>query len=269
MPNTPYTIIFYPSTVSLASSDVPDCINYARGQIASHLRRHGDGPIPGGHDSLSYQSQTVVFTIVPVRLPTERRLTYNDTLAVLDAFNGKMTQQGLKEQAADIVVAEGGDRVAYAKIARAQHKDKTLQLTLPNPYPMPSTPFSLDFRDEHDESQALPSDAVMDCFRTIRHEVVNTVRRYGNRPLPSLGYQISGVDLDIVSAHEHEGSPVTYMDSLAILSVLMKKMVAEGFRERYADIVMTNGGEFMGDVQVSAGDDVGASEVGAESKAEA
>lgn len=128
---------------------------------------------------------------------------------------------------------------------------------------MPSTPFSLDFRDGYVESQALPSDAVMNCFQTIRHEVVTKVRRYGNRPLSSLGYQISNIDLDIVSAHEHEGSPITYLDILAILGALTKKMNAEGFRERYAEIVMTHGGEFMGDVQVSAGDDVGASEADA------
>ncbi|KAL8926845.1 MAG: hypothetical protein Q9208_002654 [Pyrenodesmia sp. 3 TL-2023] len=269
IPNTAYKINFHPPTGPPLSSDVANCINHARGQIASHLRQHGDGPIPGGHDSLSYRSQTVIFNIVPVPLPTEGQLTYNDTLAVLDAFDSKMKQQGLREQSADVSVAEARERIAYARIARAQSGDNALQISLPNPYPMPSTPFSLDFRDGHGGSQALPPNAVVDCFRAIRHEVVSNVRRHGNRALSNLGYGVSGIHLDVVSAHEHEGSPLTYIDLLAILSALAKKMAAEGFQERYAEVVMTDGGEFMGAVQVFAGDDVGASKAGAESKAEA
>ncbi|KAI4181689.1 MAG: hypothetical protein LQ346_006726 [Caloplaca aetnensis] len=202
-------------------------------------------------------------------MQTERQLTYNDTLAVLDAFNLTIIQQGLKEQSANIFVAEGGEGVAYAKIGRVPNKDKALQLSLPNPYPMAGTPFSLDFHEEYGEGQALPPVAVMSCFQTIRHEIVSKVRRHGNRPLTSLGYQISEIDLDIVSAHEHEGSPVTYLDFLAALGVLTKKMAAEGFRTRYAAIVMTDGGEFMGDVEVSPVDYAGATDAGVQSKAEA
>ncbi|KAL8897408.1 MAG: hypothetical protein Q9207_007233, partial [Kuettlingeria erythrocarpa] len=268
IPNTPFEINFNPPNVSLVPSDVSNCLNYARGQIASHLQQHGDGPIPSGHKSLTYQSQTVVFSIVPVPMPTEQQLTYTDTLAVLDAFNLTTIQQDRKEQSANIIEAEGGEGVAYAKIARAPNNDRALQLSLPNPYPMAGTPFSLDFHERYGEGQALPSDAVLSCFQMVRHEIVSKVRRHGNRPLASLGYRISEIDLDIVSTHAHEGSPVTYLDFLVVLGALTKKMTVEGFRTRYAAIVMSDGGEFMGDVQVSPGDDAGAMDAGVKSKAE-
>ncbi len=200
-------------------------------------------------------------------MPTEQQLTYTNALAVVDAFNLTIIQQGRKEQSANIFVAEGGEGVAYARIARASNKDKALQLSLPNPLPMAGTPFSLDFHDGYGVGQALPPDAVMDCFQTIRHEIVTKVRRHGNRPLTDLGYRISEINLDIVSAHAHEGSPVRYLDLLAALGALTKKMTVEGFRTRYAAIVMTDGDEFMGEVQVSPADDTGTMDVGVKSKA--
>lgn len=45
---------------------------------------------------------------------------------------------------------------------------------------------------------------------------------------------------------------------MGILRALSRKMSREGYRARYADIIMTDGGEVMGDVQISSAEATGA-----------
>lgn len=45
---------------------------------------------------------------------------------------------------------------------------------------------------------------------------------------------------------------------MGILRALSKKMSREGYRARYADIIMTDGAEVMGDVQIALADPAGA-----------
>ncbi|KAI4190936.1 MAG: hypothetical protein L6R41_000455 [Letrouitia leprolyta] len=135
--------------------------------------------------------------------------------------------------------------------------NETLQITLPNPYPVAGTPFSLDFDDSRGQGESLTSTAVSNCLGAISHEVYLLIRHSGNRPVSNRGYRIGELELDIISAHEPPGA-VTYQDFMGILRALSRKMSREGYRARYADIIMTDGGEVMGDVQISSAEATGA-----------
>lgn len=122
---------------------------------------------------------------------------------------------------------------------------------------MPGTPFSLDFDDSRGQGESLTSTAVSNCLSIISHEVFLLIRHSGNRPIHDRGFRVAGLQLDIISAHARTG-PVTYEDFMGILRALSKKMSREGYRARYADIIMTDGAEVMGDVQIALADPAGA-----------
>lgn len=257
MPNTPYTINFEAPSVLLIHDHVLNCLVEAGSQLIGYVERHGNRPIPGGRESLIYRYQTVAFEIEPAEPAVERPLSYLDAAAVLIAYAIKMSQDGYRQRSAEIFLTDGGQRVGDAFFGLVDDGKNALGITLLNPYPMPGTPFSLDFHDDHGMGPPLDSGAVINCLTTIRHEVAQRIQRYGNRPLASLGYRISNLDFDIVSAHGQAGGPVTYQDFLAVLGAFAQKMSREGYRARYALILMTHGGEFIGDAQILSGNNGG------------
>ncbi|KAL8757034.1 MAG: hypothetical protein Q9199_002511 [Rusavskia elegans] len=161
-----------------------------------------------------------------------------------------MTEEGCFHREAEIVMADSGEVIGEARLGQEGKPWSTrLQLgPLPNPFPLPDTPFSLDFHEDHAAARQLPPTNVAECIATIRRETLQHIRRYGNGLIPPLGFQISGIGVDLVSAHQP--MPLTYQDFVAILLVFAHKMGREGYYERFADIIMSEGGEIIGDVQM-------------------
>ncbi|KAL9628118.1 MAG: hypothetical protein Q9204_006098 [Flavoplaca sp. TL-2023a] len=71
IPNTPFNITFNPPQRPLIHEDVVDCLKQARSEVVSHIKEHGDGPIPNGEaeDPLFYPYKTVIFDIYSNELP--------------------------------------------------------------------------------------------------------------------------------------------------------------------------------------------------------
>ncbi|KAI4281022.1 MAG: hypothetical protein L6R38_003995 [Xanthoria sp. 2 TBL-2021] len=251
IPETPYNATFRLPKAPLIREDVLGCLNYARREVVSHIKEYGDGPIPNGQaDPLLYPYRTVFFDIDSNELPENQRLSYNVAAAVLVAFELKMTEEGYFHREAEIVMADSGEVIGEARLGQGGKPWSTrLQLgPLPNPFPLPDTLFSLDFHEDHTAARQLPPANVAECIATIRRETLQHIRRYGNGPIPPLGFQISGIGVDLVSAHQQ--TPLTYQDFVAILLVFSHKMGREGYYERFADIIMSEGGEIIGDVQM-------------------
>ncbi|KAL8883271.1 MAG: hypothetical protein Q9192_007296 [Flavoplaca navasiana] len=252
IPDTPFNITFNPPQRPLIHEDVVDCLEHARSQVVSHIKEHGDDPIPNGEeaDPLFYPYKTVLFDINSNELPEVQRLSYGLAAAVLDAFALKMIREGYFHREAKIVTADSGEQIGEARLGpEGPLGTSHLQVDpLPNPFPLPNTPFSLDFHQVHPGAPHLPRANVFECLMTIRREMLQYIGRHGNGPISSLGFQIRGIAVDLVAAHQQ--TPLRYHDFVAILLTISLKMSREGYYARFADIIMSRGGEVLGDVQI-------------------
>lgn len=112
IPNTPFNIAFDPPEKPLIPEDVLDCLKYARSEVVSHIKEHGDRPIPNGEaDPLFYHYKTVFLDIDSNELPEVHRLSYSLTAAVLDVFALKMVEDGYFYRQAIIVTAVSGEQI--------------------------------------------------------------------------------------------------------------------------------------------------------------
>ncbi|KAL8960256.1 MAG: hypothetical protein Q9193_003006 [Seirophora villosa] len=251
--NTPYNITFQPPTVSLTKDDVLNCFADARNQIAQHIEQHGDGPIPPGPVSLDYRYGTVFFGIESVPTPTVRPVSYSDAAAIMISFALKTTQDGFRQRSAEIVMTDSGERVGAAFLGHIGNaaKDEPPE-RIPNPFPLPNTPFSLDFDSVPAGAEPLPPANVDNCLMTIRQEILQHIRRHGNGPVSSIGFRINDIDFDIIPAQQQ--TPLSYQDLLAMLRAIRLKMGQQGYYGLYAEIIMTEGREILGDVQIFRAD---------------
>ncbi|KAL8878340.1 MAG: hypothetical protein Q9198_003828 [Flavoplaca austrocitrina] len=253
IPNTPFNITFNPPQKPLIHEDVVHCLKHARSQVVSHIKEHGDGPIPNNGeeaDHLFYPYKTVSFDIDSNELLEVQRLSYSITAAVLDAFALKMIKEGYFHREAKIVTADSGEQIGEARLGpEGPLRTSHLQVDpLPNPFPLPNTPFSLDFHQVQPGAPLLPRANAFECLITIRREMLQYIGRHGNGPISSLGFQIRGIGVDLAAAHQQ--TPLRYHDFVAILVTISLKMSREGYYARFADIIMSRGGEILGDVQI-------------------
>lgn len=191
--------------------------------------------------------------------PVALQITYSVAAAVLGAYSSKLSQDGYLARLASIFVTEGGRWVGDAFLTLAEEdnnnnnngKNQTsLQLhPIQNPYPMPGTPFSLDFYLVHAVNYPLAPTKVMNCILAVRREVFAYVGEHGNKPIPALNYRFSRVDFEISPILEqHMARYITYRDVIAILLAYSLKMSRESYRARCARVIMTEGGELVGEV---------------------
>lgn len=250
--NTPYIMTFHTPMAPLNYDHARRCIIFARSQVDSYIQRHGDRPIPGGQYSLIFDYRSVYFTIEPVDPLGERPLRYSDTVEVLNTYAAENTLEGFRERSAEVFVKDRGTRVATAFLGLAdddERKDK--QFTLPNPYPMPGTAFSVNFGNDNRTGPALVSTAVVHCLNFIRRELVQHIDQTGNVQVSSLDWHVSDLLFSILPAQEHTGPQLLYQDLLALLGAFSKKMVRDGYQARHAQIFVTDGGQFVGNAQIA------------------
>lgn len=122
---------------------------------------------------------------------------------------------------------------------------------LPNPYPLAHTPLSLRFDPP---SRSLNHQDVQNCLG-VGQRAIDKVRllRMGDKPIPrqppGLSYGSRTVYITITrSQRQHVPVVITYNDSSAILGAFWFKSIREGDYQRWADVVVTTTGEFVGQV---------------------
>ncbi|KAL8918384.1 MAG: hypothetical protein Q9208_007403, partial [Pyrenodesmia sp. 3 TL-2023] len=254
LPDTPYSITFDRPTAPLDPDHARRCIIFARSQIDSYIKRHGDKPIPGGLYSLIYGYRSVYFTIEPADPPTQRRLRYSDTVKVLTTYAVENTLEKFRQRSAVIFVTDGGEMVATAFLGLDEDDDKErkdLQFALPNPYPMPGTAFSIDFSDDHGAGPLLVGTAVVHCLNVIRREVVQHIDQIGNVPVITTTWNIAGLTFNISPIPRAYRPQLLDRDFLAVLDAFSKKMIREGCRARHAQIFVTDGALVVGNAHIA------------------
>ncbi|KAI4182724.1 MAG: hypothetical protein LQ346_006507 [Caloplaca aetnensis] len=222
------------------------CIVLASSQVHSYIQHHGDGPIPGGRSSLTYDYGIVYFTIEPAVPPGQHRLRYSDTAKVLANFAAENTLDGFRERSAEVFVTDGGVVVATALLGLVNGSEKRrLGFALPNPYPMPGTAFSVDFEDSA-PGPLLVKEAAVYCINFIRHDVVQQIAQSGNVRIATKVWHVADLVFGIVPVQEQTEPQFLYQDLLAVLSAFLTKMIREGYRARRARILVTDGGRYVG-----------------------
>lgn len=150
-------------------------------------------------------------------------------------------------------MVDGGERVGVALLIQIDNEVKEVQLpTIPNPYPLPDTPFSLNFRNIPDRGAQLPRADVDRSITIARQEILQHIQRHGNGEMS--GRTFRNGDIDLFLGLDWRGTDFTYQDFLAILLVFSLKMSQEGYYERYADIIYTDGRDDFGCVEISSGE---------------
>ncbi|KAL9578495.1 MAG: hypothetical protein Q9212_005682 [Teloschistes hypoglaucus] len=121
---------------------------------------------------------------------------------------------------------------------------------LPNPYPLANTPLSLRFEPP---SRPLNHQDVQNCLAVGKRAIDLHLAKTGDGPIPrrvpGLSYGSRTVDIAI-SRSQHQQSPVviTYKHSSEILKAFSSKSMHEGDFQRWADVLVTATGQFVGQV---------------------
>ncbi|KAL8904667.1 MAG: hypothetical protein Q9207_003117 [Kuettlingeria erythrocarpa] len=258
LPGTQYSIAFYavpPSAPTLNREHCINCINNAHRLINQHIQTHGDGPIPENvFKGLTYSYRTVEFIIAPAPgAGPDAELSYSDAATVLDAYALKMSREGYYTRPAFIFVTDGGRRAGKALFMQAERDGSSasgnnITATSPasritNPYQVEGTPFSLNFREGRGVNRPLVGTDVLACISSIRRAVFERIQLRGNGPVPSvLAYHFGDVGFTVERASQH----VQYGDVGPIALAFGRKMGWDGYHARYADIILSDGGEGVG-----------------------
>ncbi|KAL8947276.1 MAG: hypothetical protein Q9222_006424 [Ikaeria aurantiellina] len=130
---------------------------------------------------------------------------------------------------------------------------------LPNPYPVPGRPFSLDF-DRQDV--IMPSQDVKKTLGGGYREVRRYIQEYGDGPIPGEPnplYFTVGEAYVVISPIIAPPQPVlSYSDAAAILYAVFLKVSREGPYEYFAEVFLTQTQEHLGDVIVARHEDAAA-----------
>ncbi|KAI4197897.1 MAG: hypothetical protein LQ350_005656 [Teloschistes chrysophthalmus] len=121
---------------------------------------------------------------------------------------------------------------------------------LPNPYPLANTPLSLRFEPP---GRPLNHQDVQNCLGVGQRAIQVHLKKMGDGPIPrqvpGLSYGSRTVDIAISrSQRRYVPVVITYNDSSEILKAFSIKSVHEGDFQRWADVLVTATGQFVGQV---------------------
>ena len=134
----------------------------------------------------------------------------------------------------------------------------TLQLhDLPNPYPVPNKPFSLNF---HPPGVGLRVGDIIGCINRAQDIILAHIALHGDTPIPELPDESLAATFHTVrfkiARHAAPGSYVlSYRDTIPTLKAFGAKMSREGFHGLLADIILTQDGALLGSAVMYRVDD--------------
>ena len=131
-------------------------------------------------------------------------------------------------------------------------RNNTLRLqSLPNPYPMPDSPYSLDFAPP---GRILPRNNVVACLFTVRLELHAHIRSHRKHD------EFKGRDWlcaqeNIVFAIKPPvlgRATLTFGDAYQVLDAFALKMGQDGYRSLWAQVLTTQGGIYVGNARIGS-----------------
>ncbi|KAL8788389.1 MAG: hypothetical protein Q9195_007347 [Heterodermia aff. obscurata] len=259
MPNSPYSIDFGDPGTLVRPDEVQRFLDHALDDLVTHIQTHGDAPLPiwwGDVHCYQFDYSHYKFEVNSVE---NNGLTYNDTIQILVAFSLKSRLEGYRERVADVFDTLTGEFKGDAIFTRngfenASRNNTLLLARIPNPYPMPESPYSLDFQNP---GPFLNSNEVQRFLTSVFVDVVNHIQTHGDGPLPiwwgdthcynfyQRPYEFRMVTFENV---------FTYNDTTHILAAFILKSRVDGSRERSADVFNTVTGLFHGRATLTSDD---------------
>lgn len=116
--------------------------------------------------------------------------------------------------------------------------------SLPNPYPVPNRPFSLDFIARQSN---LPKANVDRCLEYALITLIYIVGS-GHPPVPShVKIPYGGITFNVDPVSSPYQPDLTYNDTIAILEAFVLKTKVEGYKEWIAEARWDIGGRYLGD----------------------
>ncbi|KAL8737989.1 MAG: hypothetical protein Q9181_001171 [Wetmoreana brouardii] len=248
MPGTPYSIRFYQPGIPISpGASVTTCIGFSRNQIITHIRDHGDGPLPSsqvGYPSIQYWAGGLVFYVTLTPNLHLQHVTWNDSIAILEAFALKMRLQGHRDRGGEIIVTRTGQFAGTVYLGEDdvdKMANKTLQLDpIPNPYPLPNSDLSLDFEEPISSVSAIDT---RDCISYAREQILHLIQQHGDGQVP-INFRYVWRTVGFMVFREVTQRGFTYNDTLDVLGAYAIKLGREGYRSRWA-IVLTGGGQII------------------------
>ncbi|CAL8578062.1 hypothetical protein XPA_003863 [Xanthoria parietina] len=266
VPGKPYSV-FFTEGEEISRLDVRGCLSQAYKLVMQYIEL-GSGKKPLRSSGIHLLYRSVVFSIAATKdLPAvhPHSLTFDDAREVLDAFWLKSLQDGYQELQARINHDQGGSLMGMANLFRRPQSptlsrrdsplpgqtNRTLGLgILPNPYAVPSKPFSLDWVLEGAELSRVN---VRGCLSHAYGKVRDHVALFGgDDPLPTDPRYLLSIFLDvgfsISRAVLEPPSTLSYGDAIAILEALWLTASLEGYRSWLVNVVSTEDERHIGNV---------------------
>ena len=187
-------------------------------------------------------------------------MSYSTAHAITLAYSTYLALVGPRALTAIVFVTNTQEPVGNAFLTKVDTEPKKMvQLrAIQHPYPMPSTPFSLDF-EEQNQPRPLSQFDVERCFMNVRRAIQQHIREHGaEKPIPSgnydFGYNNIRFHLAFQSSTTHS---FYYQYILAAFLAFTEKMAQEEFREMAAKIVETGDvRRVVGEARVFKGDHI-------------
>ncbi|KAL8910137.1 MAG: hypothetical protein Q9171_004562 [Xanthocarpia ochracea] len=283
----PYSIYFGPPGEPLDVAEFDLLFHNLHRQIAMHIQR-GDDRVPSGYSDLSFSSQTYLLRVSVSPRPTEFPLMYSDVNAALGLFKFKLMREGYHEWTGLIVVTAteeyrgnvtvrrkvedlendvNGFQVSPPDlspkpeivpstsdhIALNHDEDQKLEArsVMPNPYPLPGTPYSIDFDPLGPRPLRLDGAEVERAISYIRTAIISNIIQQGNQPIGhrtvEFGDDSTDYEFWIGSNPPPLAEGITVNDTIGALDAFQKKMQQEGYWQRYGHFIESTTGRVVGD----------------------
>ncbi|KAI4138214.1 MAG: hypothetical protein LQ341_004768 [Variospora aurantia] len=254
----------------LVPADVDRCINGALQFTIQHVQTQGDGSIP---HQLSIYNRATKLQVVVTSIRNDAMLSYNDTVVIIETMGLKMRRDGYRARLGHIIATSTGDllgdislrRLGVGQSPQDRHDVNNGSINaerqmlrsnpLPNPYHLPHSPYSINFKAPDPLDWPLPAGEVGPLISKARDQIAQEHVWHPDTWLPynhAAFYQrYRSVYLLIrCSLTEPTADRLKYSDALAVVTACAMKIAHEGYHSLDGDIFDTATGKWKGNVEV-------------------
>ncbi|KAI4285679.1 MAG: hypothetical protein L6R35_004606, partial [Caloplaca aegaea] len=270
VPDRPFVIDFAQQGDQFLPADVDRCINGALQFTIQHVQTQGDGSIP---HQLSIYNRATMLQVVMTSIRNDAMLSYNDTVIIIETMGLKMRRDGYRARLGHIIETSTGDLLGDISLRRLgvsqspqdwrdvnngsinAERQMLPSKPLPNPYRLPHSPYSINFKAPDPLDWPLPAGEVGPLISKARDQIAQENVWHPDTWLPynhAAFYQrYRSVNLLIrCSLTEPTADRLKYSDALAVVTACAMKIAHEGYHSLDGDILDTATGQWKGDVKV-------------------
>ena len=98
---------------------------------------------------------------------------------------------------------------------------------------------------------------MISCILSATDIVNDHIRQHGDGPISQTGltFELGGVVFGLAPVPAQPQPILTYSDTIAVMAAFSLKMSREGYRQWFASVDVTGGGEHLGDALITGVED--------------